>query len=110
MGWIGLALLIVTGLIQMSANPNYEGFLAVTNGWAVAIFIKHIVFLGMAALSAYNTWGAIPNLRRAELLISRGKAATDIAALQGRSLLLLRLNLVLGVVVLALTALARAAA
>src|SRR5512135_546878 len=55
-GWFSLALLTGTGLFQMSANPNYHGFLAITNRWAVAILLKHLVFGGMIAVSAYLTW------------------------------------------------------
>ena len=36
-GWFSLALLTGTGLFQMSSNPNYQGFLAIANTWAVAI-------------------------------------------------------------------------
>ncbi|HNB50959.1 MAG TPA: CopD family protein [Anaerolineales bacterium] len=108
-GWFCLALLTGTGLIQMSASPQYEGFLAVTNQWAVSILLKHIVFFGMAGVSAYLTWFSLPDLKRAILRQASGKTV-DVAPLQARNLLLLRLNLILGIIVLIFTALARASA
>jgi uncharacterized membrane protein len=109
MGWFCLLLLVGTGLFQMSANPNYKGFLAFDNTWAVAILVKHIVFFGMVGISAWSTWGVLPGLRRAVFRISQGKDAPEAGRLQRRSLLLLRVNVGLSVFVLALTALARAA-
>jgi uncharacterized membrane protein len=107
LGWLCLLLLVATGLVQMSANPNYHGFLAISNRWALAILLKHIIFAGMTAVSAYLTWGLLPALRRAALLQARNQAAADAERLRNQELLLLRLNLILGFLVLALTALAR---
>ena len=70
LGWLCLVLLVATGLVQMSANPNYRGFLAITNRWAVAILIKHIVFAGMTAVSAYLTWGLLPALAARRIVAS----------------------------------------
>lgn len=109
-GWFSLVLLVGTGLVQMSASPQYEGFLAVTNPWAVAILLKHLVFFGMIGISAYLTWFSLPELNRAILRRSLGKDAPQIARLRHTNLSLLRLNLILGFVVLALTAMARVAA
>ena len=103
LGWLCLAVLAGTGLFQMSANSNYHGFLAINNRWALAILVKHLVFIGMTIASTYLTWGVLPNLRRAAL--RRNEA--EVQHFQRREALLLRLNLVLGVVILALTALAR---
>jgi len=72
LGWLGLAVLTGTGLVQMSANPNYEGFLSIVNQWALAILLKHIVFLGMVGLSAYITWSVLPELRRLVLRSTKG--------------------------------------
>jgi uncharacterized membrane protein len=108
LGWLSAAVLTGTGLFQMSASPHYPGFLNIANRWAAAILAKHLVFFAMVALSAYLTWGLLPALRRAALLQASGRPAPDLAALERRQLALLRLNLLLGVIVLALTALARA--
>jgi uncharacterized membrane protein len=118
LGWLCLAVLVGTGLFQMSANPNYQGFLAINNRWAAAILTKHVLFFVMTAASAYLTWGVLPALRRAALRQARlrsvgtqpqgGAANAELERLHYREALLLRLNLLLGVVILALTALARA--
>mgnify|MGYP001231057550 CR=1 FL=1 len=107
-GGISLAVLIGTGLIQLSANPNYSGFLSIDNQWAASILIKHIAFIGILGLSAYQTWGLAPAIERVLLLQARGKAGEeDQAALRQRELLILRGNVILSVIVLFLTALAR---
>jgi uncharacterized membrane protein len=114
LGWFSLVILAGTGMIQMGASPNYAGFLTIDNQWAAAILIKHILFLGMVGISAYLTWGLLPRLQRLAIMQARLVEQPEEAAQQGRALqqqevLLLRLNLGLGVLVLALTSLARAA-
>ncbi len=109
LGWFSVVVLLGSGMLQMSANPNYEGFLAVNNSWAVAILTKHILFVVMLGVSAWLTWGVLPALRRAVLLQAHGKASPEMPVLLRRGAFLMRLNLILGVVILALTALARAA-
>jgi len=108
LSWLSLAILVATGLFQMSANPNYQGFLAVNNRWALAILLKHSVFAIMTVASAYLTWGILPRLRRLALrrLAAPGEAETE--ALHRQEARLVSLNLALGILVLALTALARA--
>jgi len=108
-GWFCLVLLVATGLFQMSANPNYQGFLSITNRWGAAILVKHLLFLGMVAVSAYLTWGVLPKLRRNALRQAQGKDTPSAGRLMRQNLALLRLNLVLAVLILALTAVARAA-
>ena len=108
LGWLSLLVLVGTGMFQMSANPNYQGFLAVNNSWAVAILLKHIVFAIMIGISAYLTWGLLPKLGRAALRQAHGQDAPEEQRLLQQETFLLRLNLLLAVIVLALTALARA--
>lgn len=108
LAWFSLILLLGTGLLQMSANPNYNGFLSISNRWALAILLKHLVFLGMTGVSAYLTWGAMPELERALLRQLKGKEVPEIRRLLKRNLNLVRINLVLGIVTLAFTAFARA--
>ncbi len=109
-GWFSLAVLALTGMFQMSASPFYEGLLAIGNAWSVAILAKHLVIGLMVLASAYMTWGLLPALQRTVLLRAAGRKVDEdrAAALQRREVWLLRLNLALSVVVLALTALARA--
>jgi uncharacterized membrane protein len=103
LAWLSLLVLTATGLLQMSASPSYDGLLAITNPWAAAILVKHLVIAGMVGISAWITWGVLPALQR-----QRDATAADPAATQ-RAVWLLRLNLILGIVVLGLTAIARAA-
>jgi uncharacterized membrane protein len=109
-GGISLAILIGTGLFQMSANSNYTGLFGTGNQWAVTLFVKHIAFVGILGLSAYQTWSVAPAIERILLLQARGKASEeDQSALRQRELLILRGNVILSVIVLLLTALARIA-
>jgi uncharacterized membrane protein len=106
LGWFSLALLGATGMFQMSAHPAYEGFLAIDNTWAAAILVKHVLFFGMAGLSAYLTWGLLPQMRR--LALKKAQAGgPESQALDQRQQRLLALNLALGILILLLTAIAR---
>ena len=106
LGWFCLALLAGTGMFQMSAHPNYEGFLVIDSAWGAAILIKHLAFGVMILVSAYMTWSVLPALRRNALRQSQGQEVDT--RLERRSVLLLNLNLALAIFILALTALARA--
>jgi len=105
LGWLCLGLLTFTGLIQMDANPSYIGLLAVTNPWSQAIFLKHIAFAGMIAVSAYSTWVIAPSLQRAAISRTRGKGMNNrtLGSLQS----LIQTNFFLGILILVFTALAR---
>ncbi len=108
-GWFSLVLLAVTGMFQMSSSPSYEGLLAITNSWAAAILIKHLVIGLMVLVSAYVTWGLLPSLQRMALMRNAGREVVEAEAerLERREVALIRLNLLLSVVVLLLTAWAR---
>lgn len=111
LGWLSLVVLTGTGMFQMSAHPSYTGFLSVNSPWAVAILAKHLVIGLMVAAAAYSTWGLLPAIRRTALLRAAGKPVDEgrTAALERRERLLLNVNILLSIIVLALTALARAA-
>ena len=107
-GWISLAVLIGTGMIQLGANPNYTGFLGIDSTWAVAILLKHIAFGGIMLLSSYQTWGLTPAIERLALLQVKGKASPEEKeSLRQRESRILLANTVLSVIVLFFTALAR---
>lgn len=109
-GWFSLAVLGLTGMFQMSANPQYTGFLEVGSEWATAILTKHLVIGLMIAVSAYMTWGVLPGLQRNAFLRAAGKSTgPDFKHLERREDWLLRINLLLSVIVLLLTAWARSA-
>jgi len=107
LAWLCLAIFVVTGLTQMSANPGYAGLLVVRDAWSAAILVKHLVVGLMAAVLAYQTWVLYPRLER----IALGLDAHDVvkqARWRRLNLHLLRLSAVLGLLVLLLTAIARA--
>ena len=74
LAWLSLAILIATGLTQMSANPNYTGFLSISNRWSAAILIKHVVIGLMVALAAAQTWWLQPRLARLLLVAARASS------------------------------------
>lgn len=106
-GWFSLGLLTFTGLLQMDSSPNYLGLFDVSNPWAVAICGKHIAFAGMIAISATITWNVSPALQRAALQRARGRGAGREQLTLSRFQRLNAVNLLLGVIVLVFTALAR---
>ena len=108
-GWMSLIVLGGTGMFQMSANRNYNGFLAIDNPWATAILAKHAVILVMVAASAYSTWGLMPALRRNAMLRAAGRTVSEmeVQRLASQERWMLGINLGLSALVLALTAWAR---
>jgi uncharacterized membrane protein len=107
LGWLSIAILIATGLVQMSANINYEGLFSIANNWALALLLKHIVFFGMIAISAYITWALTPKLQHAALLRARDGSSGQEQILLKRFQRLMALDLILGIITLAFTAFAR---
>lgn len=107
-GWFSLAVLGLTGMFQMSANPRYTGFLDIGSDWAAAILLKHLVIGLMVLTSGYMTWGVLPGLQRSAFLRAAGKGnSSDLQRLEKRENWLIQLNLLLSVIVLLLTAWAR---
>jgi uncharacterized membrane protein len=105
--WFSLSVLVVTGLFQMSVNPHYNGFLSLSNQWSIAMLIKHSLVVLMVVASAIHTWDVLPSLRRT--LMKKDRATPEeIGGLQRRETFWLRTTLVLAILVLAATALARA--
>ena len=105
LAWLSLLVLIGTGLLQMSGNPNYEGLLAFGNSWSRAMLVKHLAVGLMVAVAAYQTWVLNPRLSRLALK-QEAQASEAVAAEMSR---LGRVSLALGILVLGLTALARTA-
>ncbi|MEW5987437.1 MAG: hypothetical protein AB1791_12455 [Chloroflexota bacterium] len=105
-----LVILLITGFIQMTADPNYEGFLQVRTLWAQAILVKHLAFLGMVGLAAVMQWRIQPALARLSLLAATKPqlAAAEREKLTQRELHLLRWNLLCAAAVLLCTAVATA--
>jgi uncharacterized membrane protein len=106
---LSLAVLVVTGLIQMTADSNYDGVLQFTNDWSRVILLKHIAIGGMFICGLALHYWVTPALERASLLAQRGKGdASEWARLRRREVRLTWLNVSLGLLVLALTAWATA--
>ncbi len=105
LAWLSLFVLIGTGLLQMSGNPNYEGLFAFSNPWSRAILAKHLTIGLMTLVAAYQTWVLNPRLSRLALM-QEAAASDQVASKISR---LNRVSLVSGLLVLGLTALARTA-
>ncbi len=104
-----LVVLVVTGLAQMTANPNYDGMLVIDNEWSRAMLLKHLAIAGMVVCGVVLQYVVTPALERAGLLLERGKG--DPAAwerLRRREIRLTQLNVLLGLAVLGFTAWATA--
>jgi uncharacterized membrane protein len=100
-----LVVLVVTGLIQMTADSNYRGVLQFTNTWTRVILLKHVAVAGMLICGLILQFGVMPGLERARLLSERGKGdPTEHERLRRRERRLTWVNLALGVLVLAFTA------
>ena len=106
LAWFCMGILLVTGLFQLSTSPHYNGFLSVSTQWSLAILVKHGVAVLMVVVSAIQTWEVLPAVQR--ILLIKDKAnESELARLQKRETLLLRINLLLSALILGATALAR---
>lgn len=106
--WFSLSLLVLTGLFQMSINPYYDGFLSTSTQWSLAILAKHFLGMIVIVVSAIQTWDVIPAIRRAILISKKTKNEDQLNALRRREIRLLHINLFVGILILAATAVARA--
>jgi len=104
-GNLALTVLIVTGLLQMSTDPNYEGLLRFSNRWSQALLIKHILIIVMALCGLLLQFAVAPALERASLLRGRGKGdAAEWRRLQKRERRLTIVIALLAVAILAASA------
>jgi putative copper export protein len=105
---LSLVVLIFTGLIQMTGNPNYAGVLQITNEWTRVILLKHIAVGGMLLCGVAMQFWLMPALERTSLLVERGKGDPDaVDALRRREARLTWVNVILAIMVLGFTAWAR---
>jgi uncharacterized membrane protein len=106
--WFSISLLVVTGLLQMSVNVHYNGFLSTSNQWSLAILTKQVLVVILIVVSAIHTWEVLPAIRRA--LMRKDKInQEELVTLQRREITLLRASLILAALILLATAIARAA-
>lgn len=110
LAWLSLAVLAFTGLMQMAASPHYAGLLQIRDTWSAAILAKHAVIVIMVCAAAVQTWVIQPQLDRMVVLEARGALpAGGMEPWLRRQSRLSAANLTLGLIVLALTAIARSA-
>jgi uncharacterized membrane protein len=109
LSWLSLALLIGTGMFQMSADPNYHGTLVIDSPWSIAMLVKHGAAGAMALIGVISQTLVQPALARAQLQLRRGRPdalGAGPTALEIRETQLLWLNLACALVVLICTAIA----
>ncbi|MDE2859187.1 MAG: CopD family protein [Chloroflexota bacterium] len=70
---LALVVLIVTGLLQMTADPNYDGLLRLDNPWSRVLLLKHLLIAVMALLGLALQLSVAPALERVSLLLQHGK-------------------------------------
>jgi uncharacterized membrane protein len=113
-----LIVLLITGFVQMTNDPNYTGFLQIDGLWAGAMLLKHLAFGGMVIIGVYVQWVLYPAMERLKLLgekrpspQAQNKSSflqSEQEALTQREIRLLRLNLLCAVAILFCTAVATA--
>jgi uncharacterized membrane protein len=106
LAWFCMGILLVTGLFQLSTSPHYDGFLDISTQWSLAILVKHGLAVLMVVVSAMQTWEVLPAIQRI-LLKKESANEAELAKLQKKEVLLLRLNLILSALILGATAYAR---
>jgi uncharacterized membrane protein len=110
--WVNgsLVILLITGFVQMTNDPNYEGFLQLNTLWAQAILVKHIAVAAMILIGGYVQWRLHPEMERIAMLAAKRPqlAEEEQTAVIQRENRLLRLNLICAAAVLFFTAVATA--
>lgn len=110
--WVNasLVILLITGFVQMTYDPNYEGFLDVSSLWAQAILVKHIAVGAMIVIGGYVQWRIHPAMERTALLVEKRPqlAEEERESLLHQEVRLLRLNMFCAAAVLLFTAIATA--
>lgn len=102
---ISLAVLIVTGLFQMTADPNYDGMLTFDNEWTRVMLAKHVAIVFMALTGWTLQFAVVPALERATLLRERAKGdEAEWQRLRRREVRLTWVNAALGVAILGFSA------
>ena len=79
------------------------------NTWAIAILIKHIAIGLMAGIAAYQSFVLHPRMTRALPLQMRSEVTLDATPASRADRGMLRANIILSLIILLLTAIARTA-
>lgn len=99
-----IALIWISGFIQMTTDEHYTGFLSIDGTWAAAMLAKHIAILALMLTTFYIQFRLHPNMERQKLLGDK----VDLTPLHTQEKRLLYLNLLLASMILLLTAVATA--
>ncbi|MCU0498497.1 MAG: CopD family protein [Anaerolineae bacterium] len=105
--WNNLALvvLLVTGMLQMSADPNYSGLMQFENEWSRVILFKHLALIGLVIAGAILQFRVFPALDRVYWLRQRDKHdPAEWERLRAAETRWTGVSVALGVVILALSA------
>ena len=110
--WIqgSLLVLLISGFVQMTNDPHYNGFMVLDGVWAWAMLLKHIAFVVLVGLTAYQQWWVWPEMERLAVLAAKRPhlAAEEEGKLLVQEVRLLWLNLGSAGLVLLFTAVATA--
>ncbi len=79
--WAALVALWATGMFQMGASANYEGFLQIHSVWATVLLVKHGLIFAVMGWQAYHSLHLLPTLRR-RAWRPRGRAAPADSAIR----------------------------
>ena len=107
---LSLVLLLITGFVQMTNDPNYSGFMVIDSLWAWAMLLKHLAFVGLTLLTVYVQFSLYPAMSRLALLADTRPqlAAAEQEKLSQKEWLFLRINLACAALILLFTAVATA--
>lgn len=104
LSWGSMALLVATGMFQMSGDANFTGLISTDNAWSAAMLAKHLLVLVMGAFSVWVSWGLLPEIRRAVLRYKKSGDPAEVLALRQREARLMRVSLAMALLILAVTA------
>lgn len=104
LSWGSMALLVATGMFQMSGDENFTGLISTENTWSAAMLTKHLLVLVMGAFSVWMSWGLLPEIRRAILRYKKSGDPSEVLALRQREARLMRVSLAMALLILAVTA------
>ena len=101
-----LVLLLLSGFYQMTADPNYGGFLVLDNLWSWMMLLKHIAYAGMIVITFYLQFSVYPEIDRLKVLAQKRPelVAEEKELLLGREIALLRINVICAILVVLFTA------
>jgi uncharacterized membrane protein len=106
---LSLVVLIASGMLQMSADENYGGFLEFNNTWAWAMLLKHLAVMGMVLIAGYIALVLEPERRRLQTLAAAKRPDQEASGhLARRRARLARVDIACGLLTLLFTAIATA--